>query len=369
MKKTITSKSLRLIAFFLVSVILICAFGFSADGWQIKENTDKKEDYNSENNIQNQSTPTQSPQDEDSIVDAEPLPKFYNSLTGLETTEELSTTRHTAFVMNSESPLYGISAADIVIEFPIEDGTTRLLAFINSPKDLVKIGCLEKTRGYISNLAKAFGANIFAIGYDDSLDYPKCEIDERFANEENTKSYIYTEFGRFNYTNGTLVNEAQASLTIEKYRSESQLPFSFRTDGEMQKGESVFNRIEIPYSSDNKTTLIYSRERNAYIIEKNGVELRDQTNSASCEYKNCFVLFADSTTYEYKDSTQMVLNTIGEGCGYYFTYGTALEIIWHLSEDGVLTLLDKDSNELNVNTGKSYISFFKSSIIDEIMLS
>ena len=40
MKNFKTSKSLRLIAFFLVAVILICAFGFSADGWQINDTAD-----------------------------------------------------------------------------------------------------------------------------------------------------------------------------------------------------------------------------------------------------------------------------------------------------------------------------------------
>ena len=37
MKKAKLSKGLRLVAFFLVTVILVCSFGFTADGWQLKK--------------------------------------------------------------------------------------------------------------------------------------------------------------------------------------------------------------------------------------------------------------------------------------------------------------------------------------------
>ena len=370
MKFLKTSKGLRLIAFFLVAVILICAFGFSADGWHIKDSTPTPPVNSPSKDDIEASLPTdgsQSANDTEEKKEEIITPKFYNSLTGEETTEELSKARHIAFVMNPAAPMYGVSSADVVIEFPIEDGTTRLLSFINTPKEIVKIGSLSKSRGYITNLAKALGATVFSCGNDDTVKYDKCEINESLTNEDTVKNYVYTEFARFTYTSGTLVTNAMSSLKTETH--EERVFFQFAPPDASVKGNTVFNKIKIPHSSLSETALVYSSDNQTYSFDKNGTASGDLINGNSLNFKNCFVLFADSTTYELQDSTQMILNTIGSGSGYYFTEGTAKQISWSLSKEGVLTLYDESSNELIINPGKSYFSFVKSSKINDIVLS
>lgn len=367
MNKSKTSSSLRLIAFFLVAIVLICTFGFTADGWQIKnDDTAIPSQGDNTNKLPSQQTPdTESEEGQKN----EEVPKFYNRLTGEETTEELYYTRHTAFVISPAAPMYGISYSDLLIEFPTEGDSTRLLSFINYTEPIIKIGSLAKTRGYISNLSAAFDSNIFASGSDDTIPYNKCKIDETFTNETAVSDYVYTEFARFCYTDGTLLGNAFSVQGSISFNSDKKLPFNFSTTESPIRGNTYFNKISIPYSSTTTTNLIYNKECGLYLLEKNSSEVTDLSNGKKLYFKNCFVLFADSTTYESQSSTQMVLNTIGSGIGYYFTEGTAMQITWSLTEDGVMKLYDENSDELIINTGKSYISFVKSSKLGDIVLS
>ena len=367
MNKSKTSSSLRLIAFFLVAIVLICTFGFTADGWQLSDNnTNVPQKGDGINKVPNQDT--SEPENEET-TENENTPKFYNRLTGEETTEALYNTRHTAFVISPNTPMYGISSADLLIEFPTENDLTRLLAFVISTNSIVKIGSLSKTRGYISNLSAAFDSNIFASGSDDAITYTKCKIDDTFTNEATVSDYVYTEFARFCYTDSTLLNIAFNAKENTTFNSDKDLPFNFNSSDIPIKGDTYFNKITIPYSSTSATTLTFDRENGVYVFEKSNAETTDFLNSEKLCFKNCFVLFADSIIYESQNSTQMVLNTIGCGIGYYFTEGTAKQISWSLSEEGDMKLYDENSAELIINSGKSYISFVKSSKLGDIVLS
>ena len=370
MKKMKASSSLRLIAFFLVATILVCAFGFSADGWQLKSEGASPAPQQSTQKPATNNTPLpENGNNTETPPQPEP-PKFYNYLTGEETTEELSSLRHTAFVLNPAAPMYGISSSDLIIEFPIEDGSTRLLSFINDPTNIAKIGSLASNRNYITNLAVAFGATLFSIGNDDTVEYSKCSVDEKNIIDTDVTNYIYTEFARFSYTSGALVNDAFATNGYINSKAEIPCPFLFnQSDDTPIKGDSIFNEITIPYSASSKTVLSYSHETATYFLEKNSSKMSDMATSSAVDFTNCFVLFADSVTYENQSSTQMVLSTMGHGTGYYFTKGTAKQITWSLSEDGRLVFLDDTSNELIVNKGKTFISFVKSSQISDITLS
>ena len=369
MKKAKTSKSLRLIAFFLVAIILICTFGFTADGWHFKKQGNNSLPQDGSPDAPTETGDPEALPDDSTDQMEENLPKYYNRLTGEETTEALSNARHTSFVISPSAPMYGISHSDLLIEFPSEDGTTRLLSFINAPSTIAKLGSLSKTRGYISNLSKAFDSPIFAYGNDDSIDYQKCPTADQFTDEDILEDFVYTEFARYTYTSADLIEKAFSSTDISVTDSALLLPFIFSPDDTPIKGETYFNKISIPYSASSSTTLSYAADLYAYLFEKNGEQITDLSNGNKVYFKNCFVLFADSTTYETSDSTQMVLETIGEGAGYYFTEGTAKQIKWSLSLEGKMKFYDEKSNELIINAGTSYISFVKSSKIDDIVLS
>ena len=93
-----SSSIIRLIAFFLVAVTLICTFGFTVDGWGLKDNNTSIISGNNNNNNNSindealESPDTDLPVNNDHEVY---IPEFVNALTGLETSEELS--KKTAF--------------------------------------------------------------------------------------------------------------------------------------------------------------------------------------------------------------------------------------------------------------------------------
>ena len=121
------------------------------------------------------------------------------------------------------------------------------------------------------------------------------------------------------------------------------------------------SRITVSQSSKSVTEFKLNSETGEYLLYHNGIIKTDAINNKSAEYKNCFVLFADSVTYDNTECSQMVMDTIGSGRGYYFTNGGAIEINWVGTTDGSLTFYTTDGQRLCINRGRSYISFLKSS--------
>ncbi len=362
------SSLLRLIAFFLVALILVCTFGFTADGWSINN----KIVENSTQNNKPSSSPSgdNTPDEETSTIPPQIIiPEYFNLLTGLETTKELSTHRPISFIMSPDSPLYGTSNADILVEIPIEDGRTRLMAVLSDYKNLWKIGSLSPTRAYISNVAKFFGSAIICPGNDDSVSYIGCDMASDTLDLSLNNDYCYSEYSYYLYTNTNLVNAAISSSNISSVLSHKiSLPFVHNEYGKEEvKSNIKAESISVIYSSASTTELAFSKESGKYTLCKNGVLYKDLLNNTNHEYKNCFILFSDSVTYEGMDSAQTVINTIGKGCGYYFTNGSAINIEWTSDADGNLSFFTSDGEILTVNRGNSYIAYVKSSRTDSVI--
>lgn len=354
MNKYKISNPVRLIAFFLTAVVLTCTFGFTVDGWQIDGGRDDDQiGY--------------FPPAEDSTVDNTPeepevyVPPFLNRLTGLETDEDASKRPYFSFITDTALPSYGLSSADLLCEIPTESGE-RYIAFISDVESLSKIGSIMPERGYISNVVKYFGGISVSIGTDDSMDYPHC--DNSANSFDLTKgNYYYTEFSDRFYTNRDLISVGLNNQGL-KFNEESQcnLPFIFNDYGSSPiiYGNTITSQLK--FSNDGSTTeLRYNDSSSKYIIYKNELPKIDSLNGKTLEFTNCFVLFADSVTYDNAEYSQMVMDTIGQGKGYYITQGSLIEINWVGSEDGSLIFYTPDGEQLVANRGRTYISFIKSS--------
>ena len=78
-------------------------------------------------------------------------------------------------------------------------------------------------------------------------------------------------------------------------------------------------------------------------------------------FDNVYVLFADATTYEKAHGSELVMDTVSGGVGYYVTMGTYSEIRWSVNELGNLEFYSLNGDKLIANTGTSYVAYFKSS--------
>ena len=368
MNKNKLSNPVRLIAFFLTTLVLICTFGFTVDGWQIDGSIIDGDD------IGMFPTTSDKENEEDTTVNNTPdepdiyIPEFVDRITGLEVSEEISKNAHLSFVMNPNLPSYGISSADLLCEVSTENGS-RYIAFINDTQNLWKIGSLTQTRGYISNISKYFGAISVSSGNDDSIYYTGCDT-KGSSIDLTLGGYHYTEYTNNIYTNRDLLDKAILSSGINRSNIIlGALPYDFAEFGTeyiMPEGKTA-NKVTVTRGKDSSGELVYNAEEKHYTLYKNGQLLTDSLNGKTAYFTNCFVLFADSITYDNANCSQMVMDTLGQGSGFYFTEGKAIEIFWIGTEEGTLNFYTSDGERLTANRGKSYISFIKSSITDSLL--
>lgn len=356
---------IRPISFLLVGALLVSAFGFTADGWQIG-NDGKNQATNAGNQLPTVEIPTvnETPEDDEDKIR---IPDYVNYLTGVETTEDLHNKKPVSVLMNSNTATYGIYSAEILCEMPTEDDTTRFLAIISDTSELWKIGSIANGRGYISNISKFFGATIISGKNEDNIAYDHCDISKETLDISLHNGYFYTEYSHYHYTSAEMLNKWLNELLPDSSAT-PKTPYQFTDFGaETITGETKSEKISIAFSEISSTELQYNADTNSYAIYKNGCEKTDAINGKTPYFTNCFVLFADSATYDNSNGTRLVMNTIGSGDGYYFTNGTVIEIKWSSDLDGNFSFTLTDGSPLVINRGISYIAYVKTSAKDDVV--
>ena len=366
----------KMVAFFLIATALTCIAAFAANGWQAQsdkpDSGKDQENSSNTNSDENQDGSTQggegNPSDTEVIA---PTPEYLHYITGTETTMEDYYSRPLCFTVGSSGPIYGISASFMTVEIPTECGETRMLCFMNKSALPGKIGALSPTRDYISDIAGFFGGILFSVGCDDSFEYEHGSQNTVNIDFSKISSYHYTEFNSYAYSNSDLINAAVGNTGTDIHRDEAKtLPYKFLEYGDDFPALSgAASSVVISYKQSNTTGLYYSSELGAYVLYKNGSEVKDLISNKTVNYKNCFVLYADATTYETEGYTETVLNTTKGGKGIYCTDGRYVNIRWSLDENGELLFTNESGEKLTVNRGESYISFVKSSTGDDLTIS
>lgn len=374
MNKTKPSNPIRLIAFFLVSVILICTFGFTVDGWTITDNTNQPSsdsindteegDFNDDEILDDEGG-----EDETTDTVVPPYnPEYISYITGLEITKEEHDNRPISLLINPSEDSFGISSAEMMCEIPVEGGDTRALVTLRSVNDLWKIGSFAPTRNYISNLSKYFDSILLSGGNDEKLEYDSCDASEDIFDLSIHTGYNYTEYSRNIYTNCDLIDAGIKNLGFRtKVNDSTKTPYLFYNfECDEIPGDLAASNIAINYSKTNSTELVYNEETRSYTLYKNGSIKTDASSGKTIEFVNCLILFADSATYENSVCSQMVLDTVGEGVGYYCYSGAYQTIRWSATTAGVMTLYSSSGEKLSILRGEIYLAFIKSSMMDSV---
>ncbi len=364
----------KLVAFFVIALIITCTVSFAANGWQsftdnnpdsdkiVTENKNPVNDNLDENQEGNKN-------DNDNSVSTDvPETKYYNYITGLETDLNSSLKKPVSVVLKSDDPIYGLSSSYLTIEIPVEHGQTRLLCFMDKIESIGKIGSLAPSRGYISNIVSNFNGILLMNGCDDQFDYDHLTLNDKLDFSQ-TSGYCYTEYNSYVYTNGDLVNAFSQNTNINTiYTSAPTLPYLF-TDEKLSGNAQSATSVILRYSDSNSTEFTYSETDKKYVFSKNGTVKKDLLNDKSPTFDNVFILYANSTTYENEDSTQMILDTRSGGKGVYITGGLSYEITWIADDAGNLVFLDENGEKLSINRGSSYICYAKSSNMDNTKIT
>lgn len=372
MKKLKANNLVRLLAFFLIAGMLICIVGFSANGWQsmteIESNSGKADIYSGK--ADNDKRPTQAPDNTTPIPEINTV-KYYDYLTGKEVTLAASTLKKAAILMRTDSPMYGISKGDLLIEFPTESNTsTRLLVYTDSINTLGKIGSIAPTRGYISSMIDSFGGILVASGSDDKIQTVRPDTSGRFFDLSSVSGYSYTEYTDYIYSNDDLLKAGFANNGFSTTEEPpTDLPFAISTDSDYTLlGETALSTVTLAFSGKSTTELCYQSDTKTYLFCKNGSKKSDLLYDKDVCFKNVFILFADSVTYEYESGSELVMSTNTSGKGYYLRDGVYTEINWSKDGGGAMHFTNSKGELLTVGAGNSYIGFLKSSQLSDFKI-
>jgi len=350
----------RLILSIVLIAMVVAVVGIAVDGWQQTPPTNEDPvDPDTAPDVPNGSPEVQAP--------PTPTPPAYVSyLTGLEVCEEQADRSPLAIVMSTDGG-YGLSSSALTVEFALENGKTRFLAYMENTDALGQIGTVAPARGYMSDMLRTFGGLLVCYGSDDRVRYDSYDASSRTLDLAGKGGCSYTE-GTQVYTNGYMLgNGLYSSMLPTDIHEAPTLPFRF-TDyaTTVGKADTAAGEIYLPYSAVSSTQLTYRESLGRYVLYKDGRTYTDPLTKTAVSYTNVFVLFADATTYEKTDVTQLVMDTSAGGSGYYATEGGVTYIRWRTDADGRIRMYDTAGRELTVNRGSSYISFFKSSMASEV---
>ena len=368
----------KLVSFILIAVLLICTVGFAADGWQspndepdsdkvgdttdkIDENTDGTTPPNTENTDSSTEDEEQEAPPEDTAPPPIIEPIYNNGITGLEISAEQSAATPIGFVLNPKSPLYGISSSDLTLEFPIEDGDSRILSYTTNYSMLWKVGTISPTRAFISGSSNFFGGIVVSYGNDDIVKYSAWDTSKIELDISKITDCYYVENTLYVYTSKDLVDVALKTSPTVSSTPYKAAPYKFNQTETDILGTTEASTVTIPYSDSNETELYYSQTSGQYLYFKSGTRKVDMLNGKNIAFTNVFVLFANATTYEKADGTELVIDTISGGTGYYISKGYLTEIRWAIDENGQLKFKTLSGEELTVNKGNAYISYYKAS--------
>ena len=285
---------------------------------------------------------------------------YINPITGLQISEEESKNIPLGIVVNPSAPLYGISNADIAIEFPTETGETRLLSYSSAEDVIWKIGALAATRKYISNMSNFFGGIVVYYGNDDKVVYNAWETSQFELDLSAYQDSYYAENTLYIYTSQTLIENAIRRNPDLTYAAQGYQtpPYSFSDSSEVI-GNTIANTVIIPFSSENETEFYYHEKTDKYLMYKSGNRKMDMLNGKNIAFNNLFILFSDAVTYEKAEGTELVMDTTSGGKGYYISKGALTEFRWSTDKSGALCFKSLSGDDLTVNRGNVYIAFYK----------
>lgn len=336
---------------------------------------------------------------------------YINPLTGLKTNNKnASTLKPLAVIVDNVDAAYahqtGLTQADILYETLVAPGITRFTALISDYSALKDICNIREAYMEHIDIVGSHNAVLVAHGGATHLGDFVSVAAARFGGgwnenlQKNTYGYINTmkdiaftaeggeRYGTIKYYKDdesyrkdigfdTLLTSSavaaifstKASAFIQSGATEkgSAKAFTFvdLTETKVMNG-TVAKEIKISFTMDNyagtkSVAYVYDTELGMYLRYQgtSNKAHKDSVTGAQLAFTNVLTLFTDVTsTKTANDEVVTSTTVVGEGTGYYFYGGEAVEIKWSKSAwDGALTLTDKDGNALELARGTTYVSY------------
>ncbi len=337
------------------------------------------------------SSEEEQPQEEEPEVVAAEVPDgmYLSELTGEPISEDLKDQRPIAVMVDNESlalPHYGISEADVVYEMmnsTKNNRITRLMCLVKDWGAIQQMGSIRSTRPTNIILAAEWNAVLChdggpAVHINPYLakEWGTNHFSGTFSRVDNGKSREYTEY----ILPGDLESNFSSSgfsTTYNEYTPDGAKDkhFNFTTWGNEVKLEDKgyakclnASTIDIASFAHNSSKLVYNEETQEYEYYEYGSKHTDAEDSKVASFKN--VILQKCTFNQLDDNGYLIYNCIDiNQPGYYCTNGKATDIVWtKVGELNMTQFFDSQSNELEVNNGKTYIALIPSDTWDQLVI-
>ena len=318
-----------------------------------------------------------------------------------------SKTRPIAVMINNHNqarPYHsGLDKAQIVYEFIVEGGITRLLAVFKD-QDISRIGPVRSSRHYYLDYALENDAIYVHWGWS-----PQAEADIASLKVNNLNGLYDYGFSRdqsligkinLEHTAITSTDGIKEAIRKKGYRTEYNtdnvedalvLKYSAEEinlgsvtvdldDNSTDNTDSIVlnitnisliknalneaipkdnsaviaNKVIIPYSNYMTSSYTYDDVNKYYLRYANGNVHKDYITGEQYHFKNIIILKVENYTID--SYGRQALKNIGSGKGYYITNGYAKEITWHKdSRSGKTIYKYLDGTDVIVNDGNTFI--------------
>ncbi len=302
--------------------------------------------------------------------------KAVNFLTGLEG-DMSPLARPVAVTVNNieqSLPQYGISGADIITEFPVEGGITRLMALYGDYRSVPEVCSIRSCRYYFPIFARGFDAVYFCYGSNETLATPTLErlgIDYIDGNQAGDSLVFERDNARLEdyspehtvYLKGRNMAEIFERYGFSSERDEALGEAAFKFADERVNFSSLCTEITAEFSSSYYSDFYYDSQIGEYVKSHNGQPHTDRKSGEVLSFTNVLLLEAETELY---NGTSLVELDWHGGKGLYATDGTVTEILWKKeSAEAPLQLFDAAGNPLEINKGKSYIGIGAEAIVSQ----
>ena len=310
---------------------------------------------------------------------------YFSELTGEPISEELKDQHPIAVMVDNEKtalPHYGTSEADVVYELmnsTQNDRITRLMCLVKDWGEIEQLGSIRSTRPTNIMLAAEWNAVLCHDGgpyYNDQyFSQPwAAHFSGTFSRINNGKSKEFTEYivsgdleSNFSDYSGT----AGYETTYNEYANEGE-HFNFVSYGDQVNLDEKYsryytaNKVSLPFWH-NSSTLTYNQETGLYEYSEYGEPHEDAEDGEVLSFKN--VILQNCDFVQLDENGYLIYNCIDSGkYAWYLTNGIAKDVTWvKTSETDVTRYYDENGEELEINTGKTYIALVPSDTWEKII--
>lgn len=358
-----------------LSILLVAVMAFSLTACSKGEEPEES----SEVSVQATPTPTPKPTPEPPKVPADGLAvvtEKTNRITGEDTlTKEAYGKRSVSVMINNALdclPQYGIGAADLIYEIPVEGDVTRLMCVFGDYTKIPDLCSIRSCRYYYPLLAAGMDSVYIHWGLDKTVAADtlySLGIDNIDGNN-GTYGLFDRDQDRINSgynlehtsrLHGPDIPKAFADndVRLELGEDYQDTVFKFNYEDVVPAGTDC-KSCELDFSSEYYSTFEYDESSKTYLKGFSGNDHIDSADDSQLEFTNLIVLETSIGVMDDVGRRSVDLDA-DNYTGYYISKGKMQNITW--SKDGDFSpvrIYDEKGEELPINKGKTYIAICNS---------